>query len=435
MKFAFIQTERATWPVTVMCAVLLVSTSGFYAWQRRAPSARDQKDARLKVRIGESFARSRRTYGSPRVHADLADEQVGRNRIIRLMQAEGLEARVRRRYRSTTMSEHDQPVAANLLNREFEATAPNQRWVGDTTELLTASGKFYLAAIVDLYARFVVGWAVSAVNDRHLTIAALRQAVRRRCPDAGLLHHSDQGSTYASEDYQEMLRAHGITCSMSRRGNCHDNAAMESWFSTFKFELGETFVSIREGKDQAFDYIEVFYNQQRRHSSNGYVSPAERERRFYDGKSEAVTSPVPCITELLVEPVAVPCITEPLVEIGETPCITKPPSRAVALDRGVGRTYNKTHGDGWATDRRPEADAGGGAAPGSTDPVARAALAARGHGALGGAEALPRRVGGRARRPDPRNPNQAGGRQEASNRLRNPTVAPSHAAVDEVTAT
>ena len=422
MKFAFIQTEKATWPVAVMCAVLMVSTSGFYAWQQRIPSAHDQKDERLKVLIGESFARSRRTYGSPRVHADLADEQVGRNRIIRLMQAEGLEARVRRRYRSTTMSEHDQPVAANLLNREFEATAPNQRWVGDTTELLTASGKFYLAAIVDLYARFVVGWAVSAVNDRHLTIAALRQAVRRRCPDAGLLHHSDQGSTYASEDYQEVLRAHGITCSMSRRGNCHDNAAMESWFSTFKFELGETFASIREGKDQAFDYIEVFYNQQRRHSSNGYVSPAERERRFYGGEPKAVAS-----TAI--------CITEPLAEIGAAPCITKPPSRAAALDRGAGRTYNKTHGDGWATDRRPEADAGGGAAPGSTDPAPRAALAARGHGTLGGAEAVPRRVGGRARRPDPRNPNQAGGRQEASGRIRSTTVAQSHAAVDEVTAT
>jgi putative transposase len=195
------------------------------------------------------------------------------------MQAEGLEARVRRRYRSTTMSEHDQPVAANLLDRDFTASAPNQRWVGDTTELLTTSGKFYLAAIVDLYARFVVGWVVSAVNDRHLTIAALDQALRSRCPDAGLLHHSDQGCTYASEDYQEVLRDHGITCSMSRRGNCHDNAAMESWFSTLKFELGETFESIRRGKQQLFDYVEVFYNQQRRHSSIGYATPAQFERQ------------------------------------------------------------------------------------------------------------------------------------------------------------
>jgi transposase InsO family protein len=280
MRFAFILAEKACWPIAVMCTVLKVSTSGFYAWLRHVPSARDKKDERLKVLIGESFARSRRTYGSPRVHVDLADEHVGRNRIIRLMQADGLEARVRRRYRSTTMSEHDQPVAANVLNREFEATAPNQRWVGDTTEMLTASGKFYLAAIVDLYARFVVGWAVSAVNDRHLTIAALDQALRRRCPEAGLLHHSDQGSTYASEDYQEVLREHGITCSMSRRGNCHDNAAMESWFSTVKLELGETFESIRQAKDQLFDYIEIFYNQQRRHSSIGYASPGQHERQL-----------------------------------------------------------------------------------------------------------------------------------------------------------
>ncbi len=177
MRFAFILAEKAWWPVVVMCAVLKVSTSGFYAWLRHVPSKRARKDERLKVRIGESFTRSRRTYGSPRVHVDLADERVGRNRIIRIMQSEGHVARVRRRYRSTTMSDHDQPIAANLLNREFEADAPNQRWVGDTTELLTSSGKFYLAVIVDLYARFVVGWAVSAVNDRHLTIAALDQAL------------------------------------------------------------------------------------------------------------------------------------------------------------------------------------------------------------------------------------------------------------------
>ena len=239
MKFAFILAEKACWPVTAMCAALKVSPSGFYAWKTRSPSKHDQKDDRLKVLIGESFDKSRKTYGSPRVLVDLASEKVGRNRVIRLMQAAGLEARARRRYRSTTMSDHDQPVAANLLNREFDATtASNQRWVGDTTEMLTASGKFYLAAILDLHARFVVGWAVSAVNDRRLTIAALDMALRRRCPDAGLLHHSDQGSTYASEDYQEVLRDHGITCSMSRRGNCYDNAVMESWFSTVKFELG-----------------------------------------------------------------------------------------------------------------------------------------------------------------------------------------------------
>jgi transposase InsO family protein len=278
VKFTFIAAEKACWPVAILCRVLEVSRSGFYGWRRRAPSAHARRDARLQVLVGESFARSRRTYGSPRVHADLAGEHVGRNRVMRLMRAQGLVARVRRRYRSTTMSNHDQAVAANLLARDFTATAPNQRWVGDTTELLTTTGKFYLATIVDLYARYVVGWAVSAVNDRHLTIAALDQALRSRCPSAGLLHHSDQGSTYASEDYQEVLRDHDITCSMSRRGNCHDNAAMESWFSTLKFELGDSFESIRGGKQQLFDYIEVFYNQQRRHSSIGYATPAQHER-------------------------------------------------------------------------------------------------------------------------------------------------------------
>jgi len=166
VRFAFIQAEKASWPVTVMCAVMKVSPSGFYAWQRHAPSKRETRDERLKVLIQESFDKSRKTYGSPRIHVDLAGEHVGRNRVIRLMQAKGLEARVRRRYRSTTMSNHDQPVAANILDRNFEASAPNERWVGDTTELLTASGKFHLAAIVDLYARFVVGWAVSARSTR-----------------------------------------------------------------------------------------------------------------------------------------------------------------------------------------------------------------------------------------------------------------------------
>jgi transposase InsO family protein len=196
------------------------------------------------------------------------------------MQEDGLKARARKRFKLTTMSDHDQPVAANLLNRQFEAQAPNQRWVGDTTELLIgASGKLYLAAILDLFSRFVVGWAVSAVNDRYLTIKALDMALKRRCPDAGLLHHSDQGGTYASEDYQTLLGKYGITCSMSRRGNCYDNAVMESFFSTVKSELGERFESHGDAKMELFDYIEVFYNQRRRHSTLGQISPAEYERR------------------------------------------------------------------------------------------------------------------------------------------------------------
>jgi transposase InsO family protein len=176
------------------------------------------------------------------------------------------------------MSDHEQPVAANLLGRVFSAAAPNERWIGDTTELLIPGGRLFLAAIVDLYSRFVVGWALSAINDRHLTIRALEMALRRRGPPVGLLHHSDQGSTYASEDYQALLDGHGIQCSMSRRGNCYDNAAMESWFSTLKSELGERFESAARAKEQLFEYIEVFYNQQRMHSAIGYASPAEFER-------------------------------------------------------------------------------------------------------------------------------------------------------------
>src|SRR5256885_1347619 len=196
------------------------------------------------------------------------------------MRADDRVARKRRRYKSTTMSHHDQPVAANLLNREFAAAAPNKRWVGDTTELYVGPNrsKLYLAAILDLYSRFIVGWSLSAVNDRHLCIKALDMALRRRCPDAGLLHHSDQGSTYASEDYQRELEKHGITCSMSRKGNCYDNAVMESWFSTLKFELAEDFESYGIAKAELFDYVEVFYNQQRLHSSLDYATPAEYER-------------------------------------------------------------------------------------------------------------------------------------------------------------
>jgi putative transposase len=230
--------------------------------------------------VRAAHEKSRRTYGSPRVHAELHAQgvAVSRKHVARVMRKEGLRARMRKRYCCTTMSDHDQPVAANLLDRQFEAEKPNQRWVGDVTELLTGEGKLYLAVIVDLFSRMVVGWALSAANDRHLALRALEQALRRRCPEAGLLHHTDQGSPYASEDYQRVLAAHGIVCSMSRRGNAHDNAAMESWFSTMTFELGDRFETHADAKTKLFDYVEVFYNHERRHSTLGYVSPGEFER-------------------------------------------------------------------------------------------------------------------------------------------------------------
>ncbi len=279
MKFTFIFEEKAHFPIAFMCRHMGVSTSGFYAWQGRPRSVHDAQDERLKILVREAHGLGRTYYGSPRIHRALKKQQVrvSRKRVARLMREEGLVGRHRRRFRSTTDSDHNLPVATNILDRVFTAAAPNQRWVGDTTELKIPSGRLFLAVIIDLFSRFVVGWSLSAVNDRHLTIKALDIALRRRCPDAGLLHHSDQGSTYASEDYQKILERRGLICSMSRRGNCYDNAAMESWNSTLKSELGERFESPADAKTKLFDYIEVFYNQTRMHSAIDYASPAEFE--------------------------------------------------------------------------------------------------------------------------------------------------------------
>ena len=281
MRFAFIQTEKATYSVRAMCRLLEVSPSGFYAWQVRPESAHARRDRHVRSRVCASFEANRRRYGSRRIHEDLRDQgvRVSRKRVVRVMQEEGLRARGRTRFRCTTRRDPAHPVAANLLNREFTAEAPNQRWVGDTTELVIGSGgTLYLAAILDLFSRFVVGWAVSVANDRHLTITALQMALLRRGPGPGLLHHSDRGSTYTSADYQAVLTTQGITCSMSRTGDCYDNAAMESFFATVKRELGERFASRRDATHELFDFIEVFYNQQRRHSTLGQISPAAFER-------------------------------------------------------------------------------------------------------------------------------------------------------------
>lgn len=297
MKFAFIREEKAHFSTAFMCRHLGVSASGYYAWRDRPQSAHDVEDERLKILVREAHQLGRGYYGSPRVHRALkkGNVRVSRKRVVRLMQVEGLVGRKRRRFRCTTDSKHTLPVATNLLDRKFTAEAPNQRWVGDTTELLIPNGKLYLAAILDLFSRFVVGWALSAINDRHLTLKALDMALRRRCPGVGLLHHSDRGSTYASEDYQEVLQQYGITCSMSRPGNCLDNAAMESWNSTLKSELGEHFEGPAHAKAELFDYIEVFYNQVRMHSSLGYASPAEFEKAITTQRaitSQAITSQV-----------------------------------------------------------------------------------------------------------------------------------------------
>jgi transposase InsO family protein len=288
VKFTWIAAEKASFTISELCRALEVSPSGYYASCRRPESGHARHDRKLRVLVRTSFTTSKQRYGSPRIHRDLREEhheRVSRKRVIRLMQEEGLQARTPKRYVCTTDSDHDLPVAANLLNREFTADTPNQRWVGDTTEFpIGESGKLYLAAILDLFSRVVVGWAVSAVNDRHLTLAALTMALNRRCPETGLLHHSDRGSTYASEDYRDRLTAHGITCSMSRTGNCYDNAVMEAFFSTLKTELADQFTSPGQATCELFDYIEAFYNTRRRHSTLDYVSPVEFERRFWSDR-------------------------------------------------------------------------------------------------------------------------------------------------------
>jgi transposase InsO family protein len=281
VKFAFIAAEKASFPIAFMCRHLRVSPSGFHTWMKRPESRRACEDRRLAVLVREAHEMGRQAYGSPRVYEELKAQgvRISRKRIIRLMQQQQLKGKTRRRWVRTTHSNHALPVAPNLLARNFEASGPDQRWVGDITYLRTNEGWLFLAVVLDLFSRMVVGWAVSALIDRHLVLKALDMALKRRCPGPGLLHHSDRGSQYASEDYQKVLEARGITCSMSRKGNCHDNAAMESWFGTLKTELGETFETHAEGGQKLFDYIEVFYNRKRRHSSLGYVSPVEFERR------------------------------------------------------------------------------------------------------------------------------------------------------------
>ena len=286
MKFAFIAAEKATFPVRVLCRTLEVSRAGFYAWQTRAPAPRTQADQRLGVEIQAIHAESRQRYGSPRVHAELRHrgQRPSRKRVARLMRQHGLCARRRRRFRITTDSQHKHPVAPNVLARRFAVAAPDTAWVTDITYLWTEEGWLYLAVILDLFSRAVVGWALSAQITRHLTLRALTMALGRRRPPQGLLHHSDRGSQYASEHYQRTLTTQGIECSMSRRGDCWDNAVIESFFATLKLELihRRSFPSRDAARLAIFEYIEVFYNRQRRHSYLGYESPAEFELRAWN---------------------------------------------------------------------------------------------------------------------------------------------------------
>jgi transposase InsO family protein len=283
VRFELIDAEKAKYPLAILCAALDVSRSGYYAWKGRPASARAQADERLGVEIVAIHHRSRRTYGSPRVHADLRAKgrRVGKKRVARLMSEKGIAAQRKRRFRRTTDSNHDGPIAPNLLERNFVQGAPNKVWVTDVTYIFTAEGWLYLAAMLDLYSRRVVGWATSDTNDRFLALDALYQALRARRPRAGLMHHSDRGSPYASEDYRNALRDRGITASMSRTGDCWDNAVAESFFASLKGELvdHERYATRAAAVASIGDYIERFYNTERRHSHLGYVSPIEFELR------------------------------------------------------------------------------------------------------------------------------------------------------------
>jgi putative transposase len=283
VKFAFIAVEKAVFPVRRLCDTLRVSRAGFYAWHTRPSAARVQADARLAVEIAAIHAESRQRYGSPRVHAELADRgrRTSRKRVARLMRVRGLAARRRRRFRVTTQSRHPFPIAPNVLARQFAQTRPDQAWVTDITYIPTGEGWLYLAVILDLWSRFAVGWAMSERITDDLTLNALDMALTRRRPAQGLLHHSDRGSQYASGDYQRVLAQHGVVCSMSRRGNCWDNAVAESFFATLKLELvhDAAWTTREVARTELFEYLERFYNGRRRHSALGYRSPRAFEQQ------------------------------------------------------------------------------------------------------------------------------------------------------------
>lgn len=265
-----------------MCRVLGVSRSGWYAWQARIrPTPRELRDAQLLVEIRRIHEASRGTYGSPRVHAQLVREgvQVGEDRVARLMRAAGLAGRVRRRFKVTTDSRHSRPIAPNTLNRAFRADSSDSVWCADITYLPTAGGWVYLAAIVDLATRMIVGWSMANHLRTELVEGALSNALTSRAPASRLVHHSDRGCQYASDTYQALLEQHGIECSMSRAGNCFDNAVIESFFGTFKQEWAHhhSWSGLLDARAATHDYIEVFYNRQRLHSALGYRTPAEAD--------------------------------------------------------------------------------------------------------------------------------------------------------------
>jgi putative transposase len=282
MTFRFIDEHREQWPVRLLCETLEVSPAGYYAWRGRPASARQQRRATLLVEVRAVHAEVKARYGSPRMHAELVARGQGCcvNTVARLMRESGIAAKTARKFRCTTDSDHDLPVADNLLDRQFDPDAPNASWVADITYIPTREGWLYLAVVEDLYARRVVGWSMADHLESRLVVDALGMAVQRRLPGEGLLAHSDRGSQYASDHYRRVLASEGIVCSMSEVGQCWDNAPVESFFGRLKCEVapGEVFATRDLARAVLFEYLEVFYNRVRRHSSLGFLSPAEFER-------------------------------------------------------------------------------------------------------------------------------------------------------------
>lgn len=285
MKFGFIHAEKVNFSVAALCRTLGVTRQGYYAYRSRPPSSRLARDAKLQEQVRETFLESGKRYGSPRVLRQLRREgcPTSKRRVERAMRALDLSARKPRRWRiNTTQADPSHPVVGNVLNRDFTASRPDERWVTDITYVWTDEGWCYLAAILDLFSRAVVGWAVSPNLTTALPLAALRMAIQRRRPEASLLHHSDRGCQYTSFEYRTALAQHGITVSMSRTGNCWDNAVAESFFATLKSELvhHRSWASRLELRTATFEYIETFYNRRRLHSSLGYKTPSEVEDHY-----------------------------------------------------------------------------------------------------------------------------------------------------------
>ncbi len=281
MRYRVIHEHDRRYPIRLMCRALAASAAGYYAWRSRPESARSIQTRILRSAIRVIHQESRETYGSPRIWDALVKQghHVGEHRVARLMRQDGLRAKTVTKWRATTFSSHGLPVAANTLDRQFRVSQPNRVWAGDITYVWTREGWLYLAVLLDLYSRAVIGWAMGPRLTGALTEQALRMALTTRRPTAGLLHHSDRGSQYAAGAYQQLLTTHGITASMSRKGNCWDNACVESFFGTLKRELvyQRQYATRGEATQDIFEYIEVFYNRNRRHSMLGYQSPAEYE--------------------------------------------------------------------------------------------------------------------------------------------------------------